>query len=331
MALLYLELQDPVAAEVIEAFDWVQDGLDMFEIDCVSWLTALALESRMVFQALLEVERDWIPSQVQVDFVAIERLVRMSAVNEGSALQIARMPLLETIELGDIDALDRLIDLPPSDPARVREMLAHPALNDADADGDGTILAGLYLKWKDPGASAALESLSWVQDGLGRPAYENFGSAHADPADHEESIILGLFDLARKSREMFMAMVGKSWMQDHLTAWEVEAVLGLLDFAGLDLEAALRIVRMPFLETIERSDDWTLEQLTDLRRVDAETFRTFLSHPEFAGGITDGQVVAVATLTLEFQDPDAAAIGALPWVLDGIDHSEEAAVASLDR
>ena len=330
MALLYLELQDPVAAEVIKAFDWVQDGLHMFEINCVIWLSALALESPMVFQALLEVERDWIPPQVQSDFVAIERLVRMSAVNEGLAMRIVMMPLLTTIDFGDIAALDRLTNLASSDPALVHEMLAHPALNDTNADGDGATIARLYLKWRDPEASAALESLSWVKDGLGRPAYEGFGLLHPDPADFEEGLTLDLLNLALRSREMFMAMVGKSWMQDPVTAWEFDVVSGLLEFAGLDLEAALRIVEMPFLDTIERDDAWTLEQLTDLRRLDADALRTLLSDPKFAGGITDGQLVAVSVLSFEYQNPDAAAaLGALPWVLDGIDSSEEEAVLAL--
>ncbi len=63
-----------------------------------------------------------------------------------------------------------------------------------------------------------------------------------------------------------------------------------------DASAALRILRMPFLKTIEPPDASAMESLSRLAISDTGTFRDVLSHPALTDGISNDLAPIVATL-----------------------------------
>lgn len=86
------------------------------------------------------------------------------------------------------------------------------------------------------------------------------------------------------------------------------------DLAYFDEPAALRILRMPFLEEVGYSEFDVVRLLRELAPRDKETLDWILEHPTLEGGITDAQTADVFLLRLERKDPPAAsAIRALPW------------------
>ncbi len=131
--------------------------------------------------------------------------------------------------------------------------------------------------------SAAIDDLEWVQDGI---------------AASEEAALQALRDASMESRPLFEAVMGKSWVQDGISADELSVINDLTFMASEYEPMALRILRMPFLETVEASDDVTvgwLEQFDNDRSI-SDYLNQVLSHPTLGGSIKDEHVHAVTAL-----------------------------------
>ena len=221
------------------------------------------------------------------------------------------LPFLETVEIEDLMALETLQSLFLADPAGARQLLSDPALLDGMKSSPAATVALLYLKAEDPGVSAAIQALPWVQDGIAP-----YGDIIPSKTSLEPAVILGLMQLYWHSREACLALVQSSWFHDGLDNREYTALGNLEIIAYSDGEAASRIIEMPFLETFERNDLLTIQILEWLPKSDLQEL---LSDPALRGGITDEHVGTVALLHLRLQDHDAAAqIESLSWVQDGM-------------
>ena len=174
-----------------------------------------------------------------------------------------------------------------------------PTVHQIGATPDvGLAITLLDLRRRDPETANAIEALDWINDGIGRPPYESISLANADPSEFEQSILLDLIELATSSRRALFALVSKPWIHDSLTAAEIEVIFELLDLSGWSEETAVRILEMPFLETIERNDDWIMEMLTTLRWNDPGILNDLLTHPELASGITDDHGFTISRISL---------------------------------
>lgn len=94
---------------------------------------------------------------------------------------------------------------------------------------------------------------------------------------------------------------------------------GYSDLAKANEPAALRVLRMPFLQEVEYPDSQVVVLLRDLARSDPEGLVLLLDHSTLEGGIADDQVGDVFLLHLE--RTDAAAVDRLrrlSWVEDGL-------------
>ena len=324
--LLHLESRDAESAAVIEALPWVQDGVIGYEAESVMHLARLALISQQVFHTLLGKTMDWLPPNPDISLhgTILYLVVSISGVDEMAALRIIEMPFLEVMDHGDYEALFQLKNLAESDPASLQELLSNPAL-DGVADGDmGFTISLLTIRYKDPELGAAIESLAWLQDGIGRPAYDNIGFAHSDPVEREAALLSYMINRSTDSRKALLVLLRKPWVQGRLTLWENNVSYGLLEIASWNEAISLRILDMPFLDTIEEDDVWILDTITSMRWEKPDSVIELLSHPELDGGITDDHRFTIFRISLEVQDPDAErAIAALPWVQDGVAESEE--------
>ena len=92
--------------------------------------------------------------------------------------------------------------------------------------------------------AAFLSALPWISDGI---------------AASEANAVEVLQELgALKEKRLFQVLKRKTWIQDVLTQDELRILKDLTDLAGKydargDEAAALRISKMPFLDTIEAS------------------------------------------------------------------------------
>ena len=146
--------------------------------------------------------------------------------------------------------------------------------------------------------------------------------------DEQEAVIQLLY-IASERPLVAWELVHNPWMQDDHSASENQAIVLLAIIVSVDEVSAEQIVRMPFLDSIERDD---LAILQTLETLDHEGLRWLLSHPALAGGSADVLPATIALLRLEWERPEsAAAIMALPWIEDGINTSEVRAVLLLQE
>ena len=324
-ALLYLELQDPASADILWALPWVQDGVTGPEIHSVKYLQELALGYQQVFQAILKKEIDWLPPLTGLDTEPLRLMGSMSATDESAVLQIIEMPFLETIEPDDHESLRILDKLAASDPVRFQDVVSHLTLLGGTSNDVAIFLFMESLRKKDPEAATAIETLPWVQDVIGKSEYRTpFIPHQGTMVFNIKKRVISLIDMASRYPRLFMATIGKSWIQDDLTDQEISIMIYIYRIArDYDEATALQIIKMPFLDSVEGGERATMIILADFI-LKQKGLLWLLSHPSLTGGITDDQGAMVGLWHLEWEDPEAAAtIRALPWVLDGLAESEQ--------
>ena len=93
----------------------------------------------------------------------------------------------------------------------------------------------------------------------------------------------------------------------------------LIAWSRFDEETVLRLIEMPFMETVEHTDDEAVRHLLELARTNPDGVQSVLSNPRISSGITDELAIYVPILYLEQVNPKLSArIDELPWVEDGI-------------
>ena len=121
--------------------------------------------------------------------------------------------------------------------------------------------------------------------------------------------------------------MSKPWIRDDLTAVELEVVnefsrLAYRIGAQAD-ELIVQILDMPFLETIESTDDDVTRILVRTHLEEPGGLPEFLADPRLNSWITDASAGVVLLIGLEQEDPDAgASMWAQPWIVDGITKDE---------
>ena len=322
LPILFLESVDPEAADAVRALPWVQDDPGNVEL-----LRMLALESKRAFQAWMEQFGD-----ARIDGSVLERIITIASIDESAAMQILRMPFLETSEYEDLVMMNFLADLSLSNLPELQQILSHPELSDGITDDRMAIAALLCLGVQDPELADAIGALPWVRDGISAPAMEIGYGSDQDSDERETGTFWNFVEYSQRYSRLVLEMTRKQWIQDGISQSEKSALSNLFLIAGYahDEAAAVQVLGMPFLETVSPSDTIILDTLSVLALEEGGDVQQVLSNSALRGGITDGQEGVVALLSLELQDPDAAsAIHALSWVQDGIAAAEQDDVLAL--
>ena len=142
-----------------------------------------------------------------------------------------------------------------------------------------TIWTFSTLAWKDAGLASSVIGFDWVQDGIDQIEYKAL----------DELRYFNLDDLRALS-----SVIEFAWVQDGIDETEAEVVDALNAFTDVDL--TLRILSMPFLETLEPVDASAVQSLGSMQTKDNAILQRVLSHPTFSDGITDEWAPVVATL-----------------------------------
>ena len=300
LALEYLKGQDPAVSAAVQSLPWVRDGVAPYRYTGVSSInpSKAKLESEVVLAvldlflsereaALAVLKSSWVFDGLDSrEFTALTLL--QSLASGGRAALVAEMPFLRTFETDDLIALQVLEELSRDDSADLRKLLSAPELRGGITDDKTVTVALMDLNLRDPGAAASIESLPWVRDGLSRG---------------ERKPVLALRELALESKKLFGGLITRPWLLDGLGRDETTVVRNLTPIAGKSFgdksnEAlALRIIDMPFLETVDGVDAAAVTSLRDLQlSSDGPYLEQVLSHPTLSGGITDDQTVVVAAL-----------------------------------
>ena len=136
-----------------------------------------------------------------------------------------------------------------------------------------------YIDYRDTEVAFSVVSMDWVRDGI--------DGIEAEALDWINNM---------KSAEVASSVVSMVWFADGIDEVEVKAIVELSYLANGDPGAALRIVGMPFLETIEPPDISAVMSLSRLATFAPEAFVVVMSHASIRGGISNDLAPVVATL-----------------------------------
>gem|GEM_PF-3336605 len=308
----------PAQEIILEALPWVEGGVSSFDERMFRQLHVLARTSPKLFEDLIN--KTWVrenkddPHGVQI--LVVRYLIHMANRDESAALRVAELPFLDTVEWGDSDNVEFLLGLLGSDPEGLQELLAHPAIYEEPRSAEGRHISVLYLELKNAAAAEEISSMDWVQDGL--DYYEN------------ETVTL-LQQMALKSPNLFRAVLDteREWIPAQ-TSIDESTIRRLISIAETAEPAALTVIDMPFMETIEVPDGDAIRLMANLSKTNPGGLEELLSQASFGQGISDEQAVEVSLLYLELTDPEAAKlIRELQWVKDGIYYLDSSKVSNI--
>ena len=247
------------------------------------------------------VQLEWIaemegePSQYESS--VLSALAQLS-VDDATTLKIVKLPLLKTIEFGDIEVMRFLAELSHLDPEGLAQLLSHDSITSGDINTPITLL---YFEFEHPAEVARLAALEWVTDGL---------------QGSEAGSLIRLQELAEVSKRAFYSLLDRNLPWTSTNQYALRQITDMSSFAE---HAALKVIEMPFVDTMELSDQDALRRLRLLAEESPEGLQRVLSHPTLGDAITDELSIYVSILYLEEVNPElASVINALPWVQDGI-------------
>ena len=167
VTLLLMEQYDTEAANALKILPWIEDRITRYEQDNVIDLQMMAAESREVFWALMR--SPWIRylSKASQDVIQDFGYIATGDDRDGqSALQIAGMPFLESIEQTDSDVTRTLKRIHLKFPGGLPAFLSDPRLSQGITDASAGVVLLLGLEQENLEAGAALWAMPWAVDGI---------------------------------------------------------------------------------------------------------------------------------------------------------------------
>lgn len=189
----------------------------------------------------------------------------------------------------------------------------------------------------------ALTSKSWIADGIDEAKREVLGNVRAiadndedaalqllalpfldaiDPADGSAVESLASFVSPGPSNALivFNALMEKSWVADGLDEVEIEILDNIRSIAGNDKPAALRLITLPFLDTIESADGPAVESLasfvTSVPSNSLLVFNALTEESWVADGLDELEIGILGNIhsIAENDEPAALRLLALPFL-----------------
>ena len=216
----FLETVEESDLDAMAVFDlpWIEDGLVTLK-SYLKPLQAIAVESPELFQVLLALpgvragpaSNDY-SSLVIEDFLSI---ITGDDPDEASALAIAGMPFLHSLEPEDIEVMSQLAHMHLSSPGSLSDFLSYPPMSYGITDA----LAEAFelLNDTDPRLETKMWSMPWVIDGITR---------------EEVKVIDRVADVARANPQLALTMAAQDWVVDGMDAAETAFWATALHMAG---------------------------------------------------------------------------------------------------
>ena len=123
--------------------------------------------------------------------------------------------------------------------------------------------------------------MNWLEDGID---------------ESESKALQSVIYLAVFHHDIAEYLIAMDWYGDGITKEESEAISHMLRIARSDESAALRVIAMPFLNTVEPADEAALLSLRRMAVFRKNEFAMVMAHPSLADGITDDLAPIAAML-----------------------------------
>ena len=294
---------DESEAEIVKYLNWTALGgqdvalwlaafvhtVDSDEVDSMAALWALGAWSQDALRAVLA--KPWAGDGIdEAETVVVRNIGWLANRNEAGALQVLQMPFLQTVEPADGDAVVALQILGSRSHDGLLAVMGLPWVEDGLDEGEAEFVRALgwFAEQDEESALRVLESFSM------RP-----------PRAADAAAVSVLRRLAANHAELFHAFLAKPWVEDGLDEPETAIARQLSWLAGRDEPAALKVLEMPFLQSIEPADGAAVAALRHMGSFKPENFQRVMAHPSLSGGVSDewAKVVTVVAASSDL-DPD---------------------------
>ena len=274
--LSYIAYENAEVGLSVVALDWVQDGVDDVEAGAIDWMSNFG-DAEVASSV---VSLGWMQDGIDdVEVKTIEELSYIAYENAEVGLSVVALDWVQDgvddVEAGAIDWMSNFGDAEVAS-AVVSLGWVQDGIDDVEVK---TIENLSYIANEDTRVGLSMVSLGWVQDGI--------DDVEAGAIDWMTNI---------ESAEVASAIVSLGWVQDGIGSLETQAIEEISYLSNEHPVAALSIVGMPFIETIEPPDISAVASLWQLAADDLGSFEIVMSHAALRNGISDDLAPIVATL-----------------------------------
>ena len=364
---VYRQSDSPNIFDALIEKPWVRDGLDPAEQEIVENIRRIADNSETA--ALRVIALPFLDTLEPDDAPAVESLASLAAAREGNNLPvfdavIKKRWVADGLDEAERDMVEDIRLIADSHESAALQTLALPFLDTVDPDDGLTVssfrLLVVHRQSDSPNIFNALIEKPWVADGLDEAERVIVGNIRWI-ADHDESVGLEfltspfldtiepedsatletLFTFTRDygqrlSIDPISALIQRSWVADGLDPIEQEMIGNIRWIADNSKSAALRVIALPFLDTLEPDDGPTVESFAHLlayaQRDPLPIFDALVEMSWVADGLDEAEMKVVNDIrSIAYSDEFAALlILALPF-LETIEPDDGLAVSSLRR
>ena len=290
---------DVAVAESIIALSWVADGMSDSEASAIIGIVGKSARFAESVIAL-----SWVADGVSDNEAdAISSLGRISN-SAAIAESVIAMPwLADGVSDAEARGISGLRDIAGKSAAIAESVIALSWVVDGVSDAEANDIALLdMLAGENAAIAERVIALPWVADGV---------------SDTEADFIERLSYLARSAAAAAAeSVIALPWVADGvLDSEKKSAVSALLWITLYDVDAAMRVMDMPFLQTLEGAD---VAALRSLGYMNADQLADMLSRPMLKDGITDDEapIVSMLDIVLHYApdrvdrllDPDATTV-----------------------
>ncbi len=309
--LLYIAAVNHIAASYVVSNNWVRDGVEGAEAEAIDRISNI--DSAEVASSVVSL--GWVLDGIDdTEPEAIEILSYIANEDIGLGLPLVSMRWVrDGIEDAEAEAIDWIRNLGSTEVASAIVSLGW--MQDGIDATESKVIESLHsIAYYDVAIASAVVSLGWVQDGIDATesgAIENLYSIVYNDADVASVVVSlvwvqdGIKDVEAdaiasisniENTGIASALVSKDWVQEGIDRVESQAIEEISYLAYEDAGAALGVVSMPFLETVEPPDVSAVTSLRWLATYEPEAFENVMSHAALQDGISDDWAHVVATL-----------------------------------
>ena len=277
-AITYIAHRNAEVASSVVSMGWVQDGINDVEAEAIEWVGNIG----SVEVASAVVSLGWVEDGIgEIEVKAIEEISYIAHRSAEVASSVVSMGWVQDgISDVEAEAIEWVGNIGSVEVASAVVSLGW--VEDGISEIEVKAIEEIsYIDYRSAEVASSVVSMGWVQDGIN---------------DVEAEAIEWVGNIG--SVEVASAVVSLGWVEDGIG--DPEAELDLIeDIASItneDAEAALRIVGMPFMETIEPPDKSAIASLRQLAADDPAAFASVMSLTALRDGISNDQAAVVATL-----------------------------------
>ena len=328
LGFLYLQAEFPEVAEELSILPWVEDGLEMNEIDVLFAIARLSVNSPQAMQNILESGEMLLQQPTnQSHAYALEALVTLSTVSQEATQFLTRRNFLDSTVFEYYKLVNEIEQLARQNPEFLCHMLDNPVFSVGDNSSLIAELPLIVLDATQPDAAKKIRAIPWVADGI-RPLPSDFGGySYSSPMVFEAQIVQELLRTQRSSPSFLSQLIQQPWLRDGFSPMEMQVFNDVITIGQWDERAGVTILELPIYDPVNSESHAIVDWLKELIWHDLLAFYEVLYDPSFRAATRIELPVAIRRVQLESEKPNIlSSIDSLPWVNDGVDEGEEVAL-----